>query len=228
MKYLNKTKRGEAELFLYGDVGFEIDAKDVSEEIRSVRDETDLLRVEIFSAGGSVFDGKVIYDNLRNFPGRVEVDVVGLAASIASVIIMAGDEIRISDGAFVMIHKPFAPVMGDADEMRKVADLLDRLEDTTILDAYARTKIPRTELRTMMRNETWLTAKDAVESKFADRIVDAPEGISARTEVQSVVNRLEEKNRTPLTVLASVKDQLNAPEIEARARRLRRMEMAGV
>lgn len=174
IRFLNRGgKRGE--IWLYDQVGEGffggMSAKQFAKEVTNLG-KVDTINLHINSPGGSVFDGVAIYNTLKNHPARVEVDVDGVAASIASVIAMAGDEIRMAENAMMMIHDPSGFAMGGADEMRKTADLLDQIK-TVIVDTYAkRTGQKTAELETMMAAETWLTASDAADLGFADAITN--------------------------------------------------------
>jgi ATP-dependent protease ClpP protease subunit len=115
-----------------------------------------------------VFDGVAIYNNLKRHPARIEVDVDGIAASIASVIAMAGDEIRMAGNAMMMIHNPYGMAMGSSDDMRKTAELLDQIK-TVIVDTYAkRTGEAGGAIAQMMDDETWMTAEEARKNGFSD------------------------------------------------------------
>lgn len=131
------------------------------------------IKLRVNSAGGDVFDGFTIYQLLVDHPARVEAEVDALAASMASVILMAADEIRVAVGAMIMVHNPWALAIGDADEMRARAELLEKIGGQ-IADAYhARTGLPRDQLLQMMADETWLPAQEAVELGFADTLKEA-------------------------------------------------------
>lgn len=166
----------EAEILIYGDIGGGwwdegITAEGISEEIGAL--DVDTLNVRINSGGGLVFEGLAIYNAIARHPAKVIVHVDGIAASIASVIAMAGDEIRISEGSHIMIHKPWSFAVGDAIAMRKEADILDQLE-AGLVDIYtARTDRERDDLSKMMAAETWFTGKQAVDAGFADEVVPA-------------------------------------------------------
>jgi ATP-dependent Clp endopeptidase proteolytic subunit ClpP len=164
---------GPATIFIYDEIGmWGITASDLIRDLAGVSASTITLRVN--SPGGDVFDGIAIYNAIRNHPAVVTVQVDGLAASIASIIAMAGDEITIAKNAFFMIHNAWAGAVGGAEEMRKMADVLDKI-DTTLVKTYAdRTGQTQRAIRQMMAGETWLTAEEAVELGMADRLIDEP------------------------------------------------------
>ncbi|MHA1067014.1 ClpP-like prohead protease/major capsid protein fusion protein [Enterobacter ludwigii] len=128
-----------------------------------------LVDIRIHSPGGSTLDGFAIFNTLKRLSGQVNIYIDGLAASMASVIAMLpGATVHIPSNAFVMIHNPWGGVMGEADDMRDYADLLDK-NSKNMVDAYAaKTGLPREEIEALMKNETWMTGAEAVEKGFAD------------------------------------------------------------
>lgn len=169
---------GEAELLIYDEIGFfGITAKDVVQALQGVQ--ADTLRVRVNSPGGDVMDGVAIYNELRSHPARILTQIDGLAASIASVIALAGDEIRIAENGFFMIHDPWGITIGTAADHRKTAGVLDKVAGV-ILDTYMhRAEAERSQVETWMAEETWFTGQEAVDAGFADAI-DAPGGAKAR------------------------------------------------
>ncbi|MFG1304165.1 head maturation protease, ClpP-related [Xanthobacter autotrophicus] len=160
-----------ADVYIYGDIGGwwdGIDPKAIAAEISELDVAT--LNARVNSPGGVVFDGIAIYNAFASHSAHVVMHVEGIAASIASVIVMAGDEIRIGESANLMIHKPWAFMIGDADEMRAEADVLDGLEQG-IIDIYrARTNNDDAKLRSWMKTETWFRGQQAVDDGFADAV----------------------------------------------------------
>lgn len=127
--------------------------------------------VDIASNGGDVYAGSEIYTALRSYKGHVTVNVLGLAASAASVIAMAGDTVNISPTAQMMIHKAWSVTQGNADDHEHEAEILDGI-DQSIVNAYVdKTGLDRNKILQMMQNETWMTAQDAVSKGFADGIM---------------------------------------------------------
>ncbi len=129
------------------------------------------IEVEINSGGGSVFAGSEIYTALKSYPGNVTVKIVGLAASAASVIAMAGNKVMMSPTAQMMIHNVSSRAEGDYRNMEHTADVLKNA-DNTIANAY-RIKTGKTqeELLALMDKETWMTADKAKELGFVDEIM---------------------------------------------------------
>ena len=160
-------------LYFYGDIVSERweftsrDAKcpqDVADILAEIPKDAQ-LDIYINSGGGDVFAGIAIYHQLKRRTGLNVVHVDGLAASIASVIAMAGDDIIIPASAQMMIHKPWSLAMGDADELRKTADALDICQDS-IMDIYMTKALPDVErgtIESMVNAETWMTGRDAAQ-----------------------------------------------------------------
>ncbi|MRV72555.1 Clp protease ClpP [Duganella sp. FT92W] len=195
------TAAREAELLIYGDIGYGwydegITAASITQEIAEL--DVDTLHVRINSGGGLVFEGIAIYYALVRHPAEVIVHIDGIAASIASVIAMAGDTIQISEGAHLMIHKPWSFAMGDANSMRKEADILDKLE-AGLVDIYAaRTEADRDELQQWVEAETWFLGQEAVDAGFADEMVPAKKKKAANS---GLFNQFK---KTPGNLLAGI------------------------
>lgn len=132
------------------------------------------ITVNINSPGGNVFDGLAMYDQLREHPAKVTVRVRGIAASAASVIAMAGDEIQIATGSMMMVHKAWGVIIGNADDYQEAVTVFGQI-DRSLASVYAsRTGLSDEKIMAMLAGPnrrsdgTWLTAAEAVEMKFAD------------------------------------------------------------
>jgi ATP-dependent Clp protease, protease subunit len=146
-----------------------VTAKRVSAALRSVGAKD--ITVRINSPGGDVFEGIAIYNLLRGHQAKVTVEVLGWAASAASIIAMAGDEIRMGLGSFMMVHNSWGVVVGNRHDMRDAADLFDSF-DAALVDIYeARTGAKRAEIEKLLDAETFMSASEAVVQGFAD-VVD--------------------------------------------------------
>lgn len=158
------------DLFLYDVIGPSelgmISAMDVIDALGPMEGKDVNLR--IMSYGGSVDQGVAIYNAIRRRRGKTKVYIDSIAASIASVIAMAGDEIIMNKGSKMMIHDPWTIAIGNSMQMRKMADQLDTYAKG-ILDIYVdRSKRPESEVQEMMRAETWMTSEQAIALGFAD------------------------------------------------------------
>jgi len=172
---LEKSDNGEATIHLYDEVGaFGSGSKEFLADLGKLDGQH--LHLRINSPGGSVVEGTAIYNALRRHKGGLTVHIDALAASMASVIAMAGAPVYIADNALLMIHNPWTVSMGDSDQLRREAALLDKLKDS-LRNAYVRkTGMEADRIAQMMDEETWLDAVEAVALGFADAI---EEGVAA-------------------------------------------------
>lgn len=214
---VNKVNDEMAEVFIYGDIGGwmdGVDAKEFARELKALK-VTDIT-ARINSGGGSVFEGQAIYNSLVNHPAKVTVVIDGIAASIASVIAMSGDTISITEGSHIMVHKPWSIAMGDANSMRKEAEVLDSLE-SGIIDIYAaRTGKSRGKLEKWVSEETWFKGAAAVDAGFADNVIPAK-----RKENFAKSNILNYYLHLPIDI---AEDVCNTPHIRDVERVLRDVE----
>lgn len=168
--YRIQNKAGEkAALYIYDEIGYWGDtASDLVEALKGV--DSDTLEVHVNSPGGDIFDGLAIYQALKDHRARITVKVDGLAASIASVIAMAGDEVIMAPKASMMIHDGWTMAVGNAADLRKTADLLDK-QSGIIASVYAdRSNRDANYWRDAMREETWYSADEAVDAGLADQV----------------------------------------------------------
>lgn len=172
---LQKVSDSAGELSLYGEIssvswwGDEVTPQMFKDELDALGD-ISTLNVYINSPGGDVFAGQAIHSILKRHKATVHVYIDGLAASIASVVAMAGDTVTMPRNAMMMIHKPFTVMVGNADDFLKMASDLEKIQDS-IEEAYLeRTNLDKAELKTLIGNESWLTAEECVEFGLADEI----------------------------------------------------------
>lgn len=132
------------------------------------------INLHINSPGGSVFEGIAIYNMLKQHQATINVYVDGLAASIASVVAMAGNRIYMPQNAMLMIHNPWTMAIGNATELRKQADYLDQIAKSSITTYLSKAgdKLDEETLKQMMDEETWLTAEEALEYGLADNVME--------------------------------------------------------
>ena len=172
-----------AEVRIYDEIGFwGITADDFASELSQIT--ADQIVVAINSPGGEVWDGVAIYNALRIHPASVTTRVDSLAASVASIIVQAGDVRQMVDSAQMMIHKAWGLFVGNADDARTMADILDQ-QDGILAAIYAdRGKGTAADFLSMMADSTWLTAAQAVEHGLADAIL-TPKRQQAKAELPS-------------------------------------------
>ena len=180
-----------SKIYLYGTVGYDIDSNYMRLALDEATDGD--LELRINSGGGDVFEGQAIYSLLESWKtttgNRVIVYIDGIAASVASVIAMAGSEIQMSSNALMMIHNPWTPAaVGGADDLRDLANVLDKIRETIVTVYETRSGIDRDAIGLMMDEETWFTAAEAVNFGFADQIVNASEETVASIKAFNYVN----------------------------------------
>jgi ATP-dependent Clp protease protease subunit len=172
-----------------------VTAKRIAAALRSIGERD--VTVVINSPGGDVFDGLSIYGLLADHKGKVTVKILGLAASAASIIAMAGDEIQIMRSGFLMIHNAWVMVAGDRAVMQETINFLEPI-DQALRDVYAvRTGIEAGELQSMMDRETWLAGSTAVDRGFADGLLGG-EQIDADAQAETRLSPQAAKRRTEL------------------------------
>lgn len=208
--YSIKAKANDtAEISIYDEIGFwGVSAASFAQDLKDCGNNLKQINLHIHSPGGDVFDGIAIYNLLKNHPANVTVYIDGLAASMASVIAMAGNEIIMPENAMMMIHKPWGIQGGDAEDMRKYADLLDRVENTLIPAYASKTGKTPEELAEMLSAETWLNGKECVEQGFADKLA---EPLVAMASIKS--RKLEDFEKMP----NEIKNMLFKPQGNAGA-----------
>lgn len=163
--------------------------KMVQDAIENDKDEE--ITLNIASNGGDVFAASEIYTMLKASGKRIVVNVQGLAASAASVISMAGDTVRISPTAQIMIHKASTDIRGNSDDLEHQSAVLNSIDESIALAYEMKTGLKQTELLDLMAKETWLNAKTAVDKGFADEIMfsDTEEEVMVTNAVHQLPNK---------------------------------------
>ncbi|MDR1628558.1 MAG: Clp protease ClpP [Oscillospiraceae bacterium] len=164
------------------------------------------ITVLINSVGGDAFASSQIYNMLRDYGGKVTVKIDSIAASAASVIAMAGDEVLMSPLSLIVIHDPCTVAIGNTFEMQKAIEVLSEIKEAIINAYQAKSGLSRRKIADMMSAETWLNAKKAVELGFADGIMfgnekeDTPESLifSRMSVTNEILNKLKVKSQTKL------------------------------
>lgn len=176
--------------------------KMVQDAIANDKDEE--ITLNIASNGGDVFAASEIYTMLRDSGKRIVVNIQGLAASAASVISMAGDTVRISPTAHIMIHKASSGFVGNSDDMEHQSVVLNSIDESIALAYEMKTGLKQSELLELMAKETWLNAKTAVDKGFADEIMFFEEQIMVTNAVhqmpsKSAINKFKNMIAKPKT-----------------------------
>ena len=202
------------ELIIYGDIGESMWGDSVTaSSVKNMLDRMDQgdLTVRINSPGGSVFDGFAIYNMIRQRDGKTTVYVDGLAASAASVIAMAGDDVVMGQASMLMIHDPYTMSVGGSEDMRKTADMLDKIKESIVAAYESRSEQGAEIISEMMTDETWFTADESVSMGFANRVEAG----------KATVSNLSRPwiNKMPETVSGDPAEQ-NAWRVSLRSRQL--------
>jgi len=163
---------------LYGDIssstwwGDEVTPSAFAQDLKGLGD-ISVLNIYINSGGGDVFAGLAIYSMLKRHPAQKNVYIDGLAASIASVIAMAGDTVYMPKNAMLMIHKAWTMAIGNANDLRKLADDMDKIDQSILTTYQDKTGLEPEKITEMVNAETWLTAEETVTLGFADVIEES-------------------------------------------------------
>lgn len=167
---------GEATIYIYDviDAWWGISALQIAPAIAAL-DPAFTLHMRFNSPGGDVFEGRAIRTAVQQFKGKTIGHIDGLAASAATTIVDACDEIEISEGGFYMIHNGWTVAWGNRHEMRRTADLLEKVDNAIVTDYVKRTGLDVAQLAQWMDDETWFDANEAVEHGFASRLATLPD-----------------------------------------------------
>jgi len=166
-----KNKSNVSEIWLYDEIGmWGKTAKDFISELKEIKNKQ--IDLHINSPGGSVFEGNAIYNALKNHDAEITTYIDGIAASIASIIALAGKKVIIAENAMYMVHNPSGLTMGEAKDMRKSADVLDKIRDTMVGIYVNKSKKSEDDVKKLLDDETWYNADEAKENNFVDEIVE--------------------------------------------------------
>ena len=170
----------EASVYVYDAIGsyFGLDPKRFVQDLAGIEASTINLRIN--SPGGDVFAARAMKTALEAHGAKIVAHIDGLAASAASFLMLAADDIVIAPGAFVMIHDPWTLAVGNAADMRKSADLLDKIGGAIAADYVGRTGKAGDEVRAWMAAETWFDADEAIDTGFASRKAEKGSGAKAK------------------------------------------------
>ena len=169
--YEIKAKSDVSEIWLYDEIGiWGIGAKEFIVELNAVK--SSKIDMHINSPGGEVFDGAAIYNAVKRHPATVTSYIDGIAASIASVIALAAEKVVMAENAIYMMHNPSGLVLGTAEDMRKTADILDKVRDTMIGAYVGKSKKGEDEIKAWLDEEKWMNSEEAKDAGFADEIGD--------------------------------------------------------
>jgi ATP-dependent Clp protease protease subunit len=198
--YAIRARGTGAEVAIYDEIGaYGVSAKGFLAELGAMPEGAP-VDLRLNSPGGSVFDAVAIHNAIKRHEGTVTVWIDGIAASAASYIAMAGDAIVMPENAFLMIHDPAGLVMGTAEDMRAMAEALDKVKGSLVSGYAAKSGRTPEEVSALMAAETWFDASDAVAQGFADRLIE-PVRIAANFDIGRF------RNAPPVLVEAVEADQ---------------------
>lgn len=169
-----ETNGEEATIYLYDVIVSDsfwggVSALDFAKELANIKAPTINLRIN--SPGGDVFAGRAMESAIRDHQSNIVSHIDGQAASAASYVALAASTVKMSDGAFIMIHKAWSVALGNSEDMLSMAGLLEKVDETLVSTYAERTGNDESQIRDWMSAETWFTAQEAVDNGFADEIV---------------------------------------------------------
>ena len=206
--YNIQNKAGEtADVYIFDEIGtYGITAQEFITDIKDLKDTPINLRIN--SLGGDVFDGMAMYNVIKRREAKTTVYIEGIAASIATIISLGADEVVMAENSLFMIHYAWGGTMGEAKDMRKTADTLEKITGE-LTDIYRKkTGLSYDALAEMMDEETWLNANEALEMGFIDTISDSIK-VAAKYDVSKFKNITQEEIQNKLSININNKKMTN-------------------
>ncbi len=198
-----KAAQLETEVTIFDEIGgFGVSADQFIADLQKIPADHKIL-LRIHSPGGEVFDGNAIATALSR-RGNVEVQIEGIAASMATLISLSGRPVKMAENGFYMIHNPWGAAMGDAEELRKQAELLDRIRGNMVNAYSAKTGQSHEQIGEWMDAETWFTAEQALQAGFVDEVTDRLELAASATRF----DRLAKFRHAPAALLTPTAQQM--------------------
>ena len=192
-----------------GEIGFEVLASDIEEALNNADGDIELL---IDSPGGSVFEGVTIFNLLRNYnKGKITATINGIAASMASYIVMVADEIKVYDNSTFMIHNAWSIAMGDYRDMQKTAEILQGLTKLLAKQYALKTGLSLNEVQTMMDDESWFFGEEIVKAGFANSVIKSEE----QEDKQSALALGKERFKNSIKKMKEKEEKLNEDKVAA-------------
>lgn len=202
-----ESESGEAEIEFYGYIS---EYSWLEDDVTPAKFKAELaslgnrpVTIRIHSGGGDVYAASAIRAMLLDYPGRVTTRIDGLCASAATYIAMAGDQVRMQDSAFFMIHNPWMITWGDEGELKKAAEFLGTIKKGIVETYTNKTKLGEDKISKMMDKETWMTAQEAKELGFVDEVITGRAKIFDSLKNAAVLNMLKNYSNVPPEVLES-------------------------
>jgi ATP-dependent Clp protease, protease subunit len=210
--YRMEASGNVADVYIYDEINpWGIQADQFVKDLNALQAST--IRLHMNTPGGSVFDGIAIYNALKQHKAKVETYIEGVAASIGSLIALAGDKVYMAENSFFMIHEPWILAVGDATELRKTADLLDKMS-ATLINTYVNVSEQKEEqVKKWLKDETWFTAKEAKDAGFIDEIIEKIEAKASHD--------LSDFNNVPKELLTTAKQEPSNSKLARESMRMR-------
>lgn len=205
---ITNLKNKSAKILIYDRIGTNfwgegVSAKQLVKDIQAL--DVNTIKVHINSPGGNVFDGNAIYNALVAHKATIEVKIDGIAASIASVVAMSGESVEMPENAMMMVHNPQGGVVGSAIDMRKIADALDKVKLGLVAAYRDKSGLKDDEVSGLMDDETWITAQEAIDYGFADKM-------TARVAIQANIEDFSQFKNVPADFLSSLSNKMPKKE----------------
>ena len=206
--YNIQNKKGEtADIYIFDEIGrYGVSAQEFISDIKNLKNTPINLRIN--SLGGDVFDGMAMYNVIKRREARTTVYIEGIAASIATIIALGADEVIMAENSLFMIHNAWGGTTGEAKDMRKTAETLEKIS-SELTDIYTKkTGLSREAVSQMMDEETWLNAEEAYELGFIDVISDSIK-VAAKYDISKFKNITHEKIKNQLSININNKKMTN-------------------
>lgn len=194
--YNKETVKEETILYIYDEISpWGIDAKSIVKDIASA---TGPIRMKLNTPGGNVFDGIAIYSAMRASKNEISVDIEGIAASAGAIIAMGGTKINMAENAFLMIHEAWTLMVGNASDLRKEADVLEKIDEQIVNIFSKKSGKDNKEVKKALSAETWFNGQEAMDWGLIDNIIETEPA----------------QNLFDLSVFNNVPDALRSPSCE--------------
>lgn len=212
--YALETNGKEVDVYIFGDItswewfDSDVSSYTLSKELQGLGDDIEIINVHINSYGGEVAEGLAIYNMLRNHKAKVRTYCDGFACSIASVIFMAGDERIMNAASLLMVHNAWMYTAGNADQLRKDADDLDKITQASINAYMQNVNITEDKLKELLDAETWILPSEALEMGFATSIVGETATQKAAASARKALFNLLAKKEAETISIDAIVDKL--------------------
>ena len=206
--YNIQNKKGEtADIYIFDEIGrYGVSAQEFISDVKNLKNTPINLRIN--SLGGDVFDGMAMYNVIKRREAKTTVYIEGIAASIATIIALGADEVIMAENSLFMIHNAWGGTTGEAKDMRKTAETLEKIS-SELTDIYTKkTGLSREAVSGMMDEETWLNAEEAYELGFVDLISDSIK-VAAKYDISKFKNITHEKIKNQLSININNKKMTN-------------------